>query len=120
MRSSDELGFTLIELMITVTIICILASVALPAYQSYTKDAANNACMSEANEYARKVYAEIQLNKSVSDIPTPVARACSNINNGTAVVTMTRFASTARSPGNATINCDLNVGTPCSITSVTP
>ena len=55
MKRSLQKGFTLIELMIVVAIIGILAAVALPAYQDYTKKAKFAEVISVSNGYKTAV-----------------------------------------------------------------
>ena len=55
MKRSLQKGFTLIELMIVVAIIGILAAVALPAYQDYTKKAKFAEVISVSNTYKTAV-----------------------------------------------------------------
>jgi type IV pilus assembly protein PilA len=74
-RKVTQQGFTLIELMIVVAIIGILAAVALPAYQDYTKKAKMSEVILAASA-CRTTITEVIQTTTASTLPGDDAWGC--------------------------------------------
>lgn len=99
--NKPQQGFTMIELMIVVAIIGLLSSIAIPAYQIYTKDTADNACALQTKAFFNNY---LLADKTGRTVPVSTSGAC----DAPATISSTTISATAKSPGSKTTTCTVS------------
>ncbi|WP_162799521.1 pilin [Psychrobacter proteolyticus] len=112
-----QAGYTLIEMLIVVTVIGILAAITIPIYQQYIQGAQLGSCLSEAKNYSNKVFYEINDQDNSTSPVAPVSSACQFITDATGWTSETqqKIVAVAKKPSNGRIECDVPNGSPCRV-----
>lgn len=106
-------------LMIVVAIIGILAAIAIPAYQNYTKKSSTNACLAEAKAYSNVALAALSDPNGAASVPSYTASACSgNVTTPTSINDTLSF--TIKNGTHRTVECVLANGAKCTPTTEVP
>lgn len=114
LRSNSETGFTLIELMVTVAIVAILASVAIPSYKDHVERGKVSEAVANLSSGRVKLEQWFLDSRNYSTSPVCVngyfsdakyfTYACSNLTATTYTITATGVASKGMGGFSYTIN----------------
>ena len=103
-----------IELMIVVAIIGILAAIAIPAYQNYTKNSSDKACLGETKAFANVAMVELLDPNGDGTVPTPPSGgACTNVTFAGGI--SDPVVGNIRNGNHSTVECDLENGATCEL-----
>lgn len=106
-------------LMIVVAIIGILAAIAIPAYQNYSKKSSTNACLAETKAYANTVYTDINdpnvsFASALAGLGSAPVGACSDVVVQGDTAAELKVIGTIKNPiDKPKISCDLATNVKC-------